>query len=130
MGLFTLQNSCGLCSLDCWSSNLVLKVVFLFKTFVRYHCSTTNSTASFLYFPIHEISEIKDDFPVVSQIPCLWGHPVHKQFLIKYFEHQNLFKMKILKALLLRKIGRSSWTRLWFEFKKLKFESIFLNIIL
>ena len=30
----------------------------------------------FTFFAIHTISEIKDDFQVVSQIPCLLGHPV------------------------------------------------------
>ena len=31
----------------------------------------------FAFFAMHYISEIKDDFQVVSQFPCLLGHPVY-----------------------------------------------------
>ena len=38
-------------------------------------------------YVVYQLSEIKDDIEVVSQFPCLLGHPVHCEFSLFQFAH-------------------------------------------
>ena len=41
-------------------------------------------------FVIYQLSEIKDDFQVVSSFPCLLGHPVNRYILNLVLRFRNI----------------------------------------